>query len=213
MILGELLVGSIITNKKTKINGKPIIWLVADHGEYLLDSGVRTQATLLLSRDIIACRSFNNGPYIGAANQWKNSEIRDWLNHDFCDYVSIELLDHIWPIRLLTDDWMTDDTFFLLSSEEAGFEKQENALALFKKDSRYRVAEACLWLKWSWWLRSPYAGSSSDVHFVYDTGSLGRASASYGYTGVRPAFIISDFIPVKKRENGGYEFYWKEVTE
>lgn len=213
MILGELPVGSIITDKKTKFNGKPIKWLVADHGEYLLSSGVRTQATLLLSRDIIACRSFNNKPYTGTANQWKNSEIREWLNYIFRTYVSMELLGHIWSTRLLTDNRETDDTFFLLSYEEAGFGKQENALALFKKDSLYRIAEVCPGLKWSWWLRSPKAGNSYIARIVYADGSHGSRSVDNDIFGVRPAFIISDSIPVKKKKNGGYKFYWKEVTE
>lgn len=113
MTLGDLPIGSIITDKKTKFNGKVVEWLVAHHGEFLLSSGVSTQATLLLSRDILACQPFSDKSYTeSTANNWEYSEIRDWLNNDFRDYVSINLLEHIWPIRLSTDGQKTDDTFF-----------------------------------------------------------------------------------------------------
>lgn len=150
MTLGDLQVGSVITDKKTKFNGKTIEWLVADRRDYILASGVKTQATLLLSEDILTCRPFNSSPDTEGTNLWKNSEIRDWLNHDFCDYVSSNLFDHIWSISLLTSGQRTDDTFFLLSFDEAGFGEPENALSIFKKDSRQRVAEACDNLPWHW---------------------------------------------------------------
>lgn len=210
MTLGDLTIGSIITDKKTKFNGKVVEWLVAHHGEFLLSSGVSTQATLLLSRDILTCRPFSDKP---PANNWEYSEIRDWLNNDFYDYVSINLLEHIWSIRLSTDDQKTVDTFFLLSCDEVGLGKQENTLALFKNNSLHRVAEACPGLSWLWWLRSQGAGDSHSVCSVYANGSLTNTSAYDGGLGVRPAFIISDSIPVKKRKNGSYKFYWKEVTE
>lgn len=94
-----------------------------------------------------------------------------------------------------------------------GLGKQENALALFKKNSLYRVAEACSGLEWSWWLRSPNAGSSNAVCIVYADGSLGSRSASGGNFGVRPAFIIPDSILVKERKNGSYKFHWKEKNK
>ena len=34
MILKDLPIGSIVTDKKTKFNGKPIEWFVADHEKY-----------------------------------------------------------------------------------------------------------------------------------------------------------------------------------
>lgn len=214
MTLGDLPIGSIITDKKTKFNDKVVEWLVAHHGEFLLSSGVRTQATLLLSRDILTCRPFSDKSYTeSTANNWEYSEIRNWLNNDFRDYVSANLLEHIWPIRLSTDEQKTDDTFFLLSCDEVGLGKQENALALFKKNSLHRVAEACPGLSWLWWLRSQGAGDSHSVCSVYANGSLTNTSAYDGGLGVRPAFIISDFVPVKKKKNGDYKFDWKEVTE
>lgn len=214
MILGDLPVGSIITDKKTKFNNRPIKWLIADHGEYLLSSGVRTQATLLLSRDILTCRPFSDKSYTESiANNWEYSEIRDWLNNDFRDYVSINLLEHIWSIRLSTDDQKTDDTFFLLSCDEVGLGKQENTLALFKNNSLYRVAEACPGLSWYWWLRSPFAGGSYFARVVSADGSLNGINAYIGNLGVRPAFIISDSVPVKRERTGGYKFVWEGVSK
>lgn len=66
----------------------------------------------------------------------------------------------------MTDGQRTDDTFFLLSFDEVGFNGQENALSIFKKDSRQRVAEACDSLPWFWWIRSPYAEHRSSTRCV-----------------------------------------------
>lgn len=51
MTLKELPVGSIVTDKKTRFNNKPIEWLVADHEKY--------SGTVLLSKDILCCRPFD----------------------------------------------------------------------------------------------------------------------------------------------------------
>lgn len=71
MTLGDLQVGSVITDKKTKFNGKPIERLVADRRDYILASGVKTQATILLSRDILTCRAFNSCSDTEDTNLWK----------------------------------------------------------------------------------------------------------------------------------------------
>lgn len=39
------------------------------------------------------------------------------------------------------------------------------------------------------------------------------SSACDCYSGVRPACVISDSAPVKKKKNGGYKFDWKEVIK
>lgn len=53
MTLKDLPVGSIVADKKTKFNGKLIEWLVADHTMY-------AEGTVLLSKDILCCRPFDN---------------------------------------------------------------------------------------------------------------------------------------------------------
>lgn len=109
----------------------------------------------------------------------------------------------------------TKDIVFLLSEDEVGYADYDKALQLFRGGERnkYRQAEVCPGLTWWWWLRSPCAGSSAIARVLGTDGALYSGNAYDDDNGVRPAFIISDSIPVKKRKNGGYKFYWKEVTE
>lgn len=53
--------------------GKPLIWQVYDKDEEL---------TYLITRDIVVCRSFDN-----YSADYESSELRRWLNEDFCNKV------------------------------------------------------------------------------------------------------------------------------
>lgn len=230
MILGELPVGSIITDKKTKFNGKPIKWLVADHEKY-------PDGTVLLSKDILCCRLFDahkenyedryRREY--GSNRWRYSDIRKWLNDDFfCGSFSNRLADLTIPAlketvipkcdRDSSTNYFidgTEDFVFLLSDAEIGCKGVCKALELFEGEDKrkYLTAEVCSGLAWFWWLRSPRTEYSYRACIVCVDGSLDRYSACAGRSGVRPACVISDSAPVKKKKNGGYKFYWKEVTE
>ena len=226
MTLKELPVGSIITDKRTRFNSKPIKWLVADHTKY-------ADGTVLLSEDILCCRPFdepkeyywNKYQKIYGSNRWMESDIRKWLNDDFfCKSFSGRLADlticasksTAYP-RLDRDSSMiyvgdsTGEDVFLLSDAEIGYEGDCKALELFKGDNKekYRIAKVCPGLTWYWWLRSPYAGYSDYARGVNADGSLGGRRAYYGNGGVRPACVVSSSAPVKKRKSGGYKFNWK----
>lgn len=229
MTLGELSVRSIVTDKKTRFNNKPIEWLVADHEKY--------SGTVLLSKDILCCRPFDvpketyEDRYRRAygSNRWRYSDIRKWLNDDFfCESFSNRLADLTIPVlketvipkcdRDSSTNYFidgTEDFVFLLSDAETGCKGVYKVLELFEGEDKrkYLTAEVCPGLTWHWWLRSPFAGNSRNARYVYTDGSLCNFYAYYGNYGVRPACVISSSAPVKKRKNGGYEFYWKEVTE
>ena len=225
MRLKELPVGSIVIDKKTRFNNKPIEWLVADHEKY-------PDGTVLLSKDILCCRPFdepkeyywNKYQKIYGSNRWMDSDIRKWLNDDFfCKSFSDRLADlticalksTAYP-RLDRDSSMiyvgdsTGENVFLLSDAEIGYEEDCKALELFKGENKekYLKAEVCLGLAWYWWLRSPSAGSLYDARIVYTDGSLYYSYAYYGDSGVRPACVVSSSAPVNKRKNGGYKFDW-----
>ena len=226
MILKELPIGEKIVDKKTKFNGKPIEWLVADHEKY-------PDGTVLLSEDILCCRPFdepkeyywNKYQKIYGSNRWMESDIRKWLNDDFfCKSFSGRLADlticasksTAYP-RLDRDSSMiyvgdsTEEDVFLLSDAEIGYEEDCKALELFKGDNKekYRIAEVRPGLTWYWWLRSPCAGYSYSARYVNTDGSLNDDFAYYGYGGVRPACVIFNSAPVEKRKNGEYKFNWK----
>jgi hypothetical protein len=222
MTLKELPVGSIITDKKTKFNGKPIEWLVADHTKY-------ADGTVLLSKDILCCRPFDEPKEYYedeyrkeyGSNRWSTSDLRKWLNNEFFGKAfSSRLADIVIPVsnatvlsrhdRELCEVDRTKDTVFLLSDIEISGKVYDETLELFKGESKkYLTAECCPGLTWWWWLRSPYAGSSYSARIVVTDGSLGNSTAFYGNTGVRPACAISSSAPVKIRKSGGYRFDWE----
>jgi len=230
MRLKDLPVGSIITDKKTRFNNKPIDWLVADHEKY-------PDGTVLLSKDILCCRPFDSPKECDedeyrkkyGSNRWKHSDIREWLNNEFLGKsFSGRLAGLIIPVFNTTELSRYDSEFFesgyvvdrteemvfLLSDAETGYSRNIKALELFKGNNKekYLKAEVCPRLTWYWWLRSPYGGFSYSASIVNADGSLDYGCACGGNNGVRPACVISDFASVKKRKNGGYKFNWKEAT-
>lgn len=220
MTLKDLPVGSIVADKKTRFNGKPIEWLVTDHEKY-------PDGTVLLSKDILCCRPFdepkeyywNKYQKIYGSNRWSTSDLRKWLNNEFFGKAfSSRLADIVIPVsnatvlsrhdRELCEVDRTEDTVFLLSDAEVGCYGDNNALELFRGNTKekYLITEVCPGLTWYWWLRSPYAGYSSRARIVIADGSLDGDDAYYGSNGVRPVCVISSSAPVNKRKNGGYRF-------
>lgn len=223
MTLKDLPVSSIVTDKKTRFNNKPIEWLVADHEKY-------PGGTVMLSKDILCCRPFDKPKECYedeyrkkyGSNRWSTSDLRKWLNNEFFGKAfSSRLADIAIPIsnatvlsrhdRELCEVDRTKDTVFLLSDIEIGDKVYDETLELFKgkNKEKYKIAEACPGLAWYWWLRSPYAGNSSNARIVYSDGSLNNSYADSGYSGVRPACVISSSAPVKIRKSGGYRFDWE----
>ena len=222
MTLKELPVGSIITDKRTRFNSKSIKWIVADHTKY-------AEGTVLLSKDILCCRPFDEPKecYVDeyrkkyGSNRWSTSDLRKWLNNEFFGKAfSSRLADIVIPVsnatvflrhdRELCEVDRTKDTVFLLSDIEIGGKVYDETLELFKGESKkYLTAECCPGLTWYWWLRSPNAGYSDIARSVGTDGSLSDCYAYGGYTGVRPACVVSSSAPVKKRKNGGYRFDWE----
>ena len=224
MTLIDLPVGSIVTDKKTKFNNKPIEWIVTDHEKY-------QGGAVLLSKDILCCRPFDNpkesyknvGRREYGSNRWTDSDIREWLETEFYrkSFSSklAALAKPVWNVTELSKydrglygcaKDVTEDTVFLLSDAEVGCYGDNEALELFRGNTKekYLITEVCPGLTWYWWLRSPFAGYSYYARIVNTGGSLINNYAYYGSNGVRPACVISSSAPVKKKKNGGYKFDW-----
>ena len=216
MILKDLPISTIVTDKKTKFNGKSIEWLVVDHEKY-------QDGTVLLSKDIICCKPFDipkelsDKEYKEYSISWENSSVRNWLKTDFFyKSFSLQLRCMSIPVEISECDGNNltrkiKDNVFLLSSSEIGYTDyhKTKTLQLFKdfKDidrNKYTISEVCLGLKWSWWLRSPMVKDSHHIYFVDEHGLLGNANAHYVSMGVRPACVISDYTPIKEKKNGDY---------
>lgn len=217
MILKDLPIGTVVTDKKTKFNGKPIEWFVADHEKY-------QDGTVLLSKDISCCKPFDDSKvssykeYKEHPIYWENSSIRNWLKTDFFyKSFSIQLRCMSIPVEISECDKnnLTEkikDNVFLLSTFEIGYVDNYNKrLQLFKNNTtknKYIISEACLGLKYPWWLRSPIVEDSHYIYFIDEHGLLGNTNAHYGKMGVRPACVISDSAPIKEKKNGDYRFDW-----
>lgn len=220
MTLGNLPIGTEIIDKKTKFNDRPIKWLVADHEKY-------HDGTVLLSKDILCCRPFDEPKEYYedeyrkkyGSNRWSTSDLRKWLNNEFFGKAfSSRLADIVIPVsnatvlsrhdRELCEVGRTKDTVFLLSDIEIGDKVYDETLELFKgkNKEKYLKAEVCPGLTWYWWLRSPVAGYSSIARGVGADGSLHGSGVYDGDIGVRPACKILSSAPVKIRKNGGYKF-------
>ena len=154
MTLKELPVGSIITDKRTCFNSKPIKWLVADHTKY-------ADGTVLFSKDILCCRPFDKakeyyedeGRRRFGSNRWRDSEIREWLNDEFFNgSFSDRLADSIIYTLRATEvpecdrdssmKYFKDDTgeaVFLVSDAEIGYEEDCKALELFKGENKKKI--------------------------------------------------------------------------
>lgn len=82
MILKDLPIDTVVIDKKTKFNGKPIEWFVTDHEQY-------QDGTVLFSKDIICCKPFDDSKELGYKEYeeysicWENSSIRNWLKNRF----------------------------------------------------------------------------------------------------------------------------------
>ena len=225
MTLIDLPVGSIVTDKKTKFNNKPIEWIVTDHEKY-------QGGAVLLSKDILCCRPFDEPKecYVDeyrkkyGSNRWTDSDIREWLETEFYrkSFSSklAALAKPVWNVTELSKydrglygcaKDVTEDTVFLLSDAEVGCYGDNEALELFRGNTKekYLITEVCPGLTWYWWLRSPFAGYSYYARIVNTGGSLINNYAYYGSNGVRPACVISSSAPVKKRKSGGYKFDWE----
>ena len=103
---------------------KPIRWRVLDTDSDSNADGTK-DSYLLLSDEILDCIPFQEN--MEAENTWQNSQIRQWLNKDFLAAFSENEQQALakttkesdGSIEYLSDSAVHDDTFFLLSAQEA----------------------------------------------------------------------------------------------
>lgn len=64
-------------------------------------------------------------------NVWRDAEIRKYMNEDMAAKFDPEFVKLVKPYQVHTDDYVTEDKFWLLSHEEIGYEDKNN---MFKKN-------------------------------------------------------------------------------
>ena len=159
----------------------------------------------------------------GNINKYESSDIHTYLNNTFLNLFDSNIQGAIKQVKIPyrknggSGGTMQQEAnglpckIFLLSLYEIGFTTSDNPyfpvdgakLSYFEagtgtsannKRIAYLNGSAA-----SWWLRSPYTGSTNDVWCVYADGNCYRYNASVSH-GVRPALILPSTLVVD--ENG-----------
>lgn len=173
----------------------PIKWKVLDQ---------MNEHSLLISVDILKTMPYN---YSWSPTNWKDSDIRRWLNYDFYDIAfdakEKNLIKKITTVNTGNPDFYvknlfyTTDYVFLLSIEEAKkyYTISDNYMAV---GTKYAKREG-LWISsyisskgYSvWWLRSPGKtwSSAAIIHAAGSIGLGGDGVATRG-NGVRPCIWV-----------------------
>lgn len=182
-------------NDDEEIVKMPIKWMVLDR---------LNEFALLITKDIIKTMPYN---YSWSPTNWKESNIRIWLNYDFYD-IAFNNLEKEKVRKIITEnvgnhaqnvfiDFQTYDNVFLLSIEEAKkyFKLSKDYMAV---GTKYAIKEG-LWISsyatsvgYSvWWLRSPGKSMSSAavVHAAGGIGYGGDGVATRG-NGLRPCIWV-----------------------
>ena len=147
---------------------------------------IENNKMLVISRYGLETRCFDS-----SSNNWKNSEIRQWLNNEFYNKVFTDQEKKSINFFNLSDVG-TSDNVFLLSRDEAE--------RYFANDEARKCKATDYVLKknnwsdgyWCWWLRSPNPNGSRSVYYVDVGGGIicsNRVNISGGV--VRPALWIN----------------------
>ena len=217
--LGTKAIGDIV---KIKVNGVYKDFIVVQQGKPSSVYDDSCTGTWLLMQDIYETRAWHSSN----TNEYANSTILSYLNSTLLNLFESNIKNAIKQVRIPYRRWSGGNTtvtsgssglsskLFLLSATETSFSfsympSSEGAeLAYFKgcadnsldsKRVAYFNGSAA-----SWWLRSPYCYSQSNiVLYVNSDGDWGN---SYGTEsrGVRPAFILPSELMVS--EDGMFSF-------
>ena len=137
---------------------------------------------LCLMKDILEERAFDKD-----FNDWRNSELREYLNNDFYENLIKNGADEK-DFLMIETDLTADDGL-----KDYGISK--NIISLMTADlyrrNRYLLKPLESW----WWLATPYsclASNSCVMRCVYSSGTLSYYSAYDGNFGVRPICKLSN---------------------
>jgi hypothetical protein len=196
-----------------RINDEPITWLIGEqnHKGYPADTvtmiAERTLGNITFS--VASPLHRNRDRRLYGSNHYIDSYARGYMNSDaFLNAVfSPEELAAIAETKIKTIqpdidggglDFCNDRLFFLSASEVGfsgeDFHREGSIIELFKDTNFRRALDIDGEPDW-YWLRTPYASSSSGVRLVGAGGALSSHSACYGYHGFRPACnLASDYL-------------------
>ena len=212
VLLSTKAVGSTV---KLKVNGTAKEFIVVHQGKPSSLYDDSCNGTWLLMKDIYENRVWQSGNI----NKYESSDIHAYLNNTFLNLFDSNIRDAIKqvkiPYRKNGGSGGTDQSganglsakIFLLSGYEVGwttsdysyfpvdgaklsyFESGTGTSANNKRIANLNGSAA------SWWLRSPYTGSTLSVWVVYSNGNDNYYDASNSY-GIRPALVLPSTLLV-----------------
>ena len=212
VLLSTKAVGSTV---KLKVNGTAKEFIVVHQGKPSPLYDDSCNGTWLLMKDIYENRQWHNSN----VNNLENSTIHSYLNGTFLNLFESNIRDAIkqvkLPYRKNGGSGGSDQSgangllckIFLLSGYEIGFTTSDNSyfpvdgakLSYFESGTgSSALNKRIAYLNGSaayWWLRSPGAGGTSLVWYVYSNGSYDDGGASNSY-GIRPALILPSTLLV-----------------
>ncbi len=165
----------------------------------------------ILSEDgdtaLIFCDSIIANKRFGSSNNYKNSEIRAWLNDQFYntafntlqkDLINTVLVDNsVASTGYSSNKYACEDTsdnVFLLSYKEvtnsAYYTARKMTVSDYARATGARMSNDSGYYGNGWWLRSPYYYGGSLARAVYDDGGVGYDYVNHTYYGVVPALQI-----------------------
>ena len=194
-------VGSIV---KIKVNGAAKDFIIVHQGLPSSAYDASCNGVWVVMKDIYTTMKWD-----GSNNDYLNSDMTAYLNGTFISLIDADIRSAIKQVKIPYTNYSNNNVMsgsnglsckvFLLSGTEVGFSgvsymNTEGAkLSYFDSASKrvaYNGSSAA-----EWWLRSPYAYSSSYVWGVKPDGS----SVSWRYNntcGVRPAFVLPSTLVV-----------------
>lgn len=195
--LGDKAVGSIV---KLNISGVATDFIVVHQGLPSSKYDDSCNGTWLLMKDIYGTKAWDS-----TNNDYKNSDIHDYLNGTFLDLFDSNIKEAINQVQIPCRSALLSTKIFLLSGYEVGWTQSTSAdfpiegacLSYFsgtaEEDSKriaYLDGSATIW-----WLRSYRVGYSKNVIFVNTAGGYGNLSCTVVY-GIRPALILPSSLLV-----------------
>lgn len=137
---------------------------------------------LCLMKDVLEKRAFGEN-----SNDWRKSEIREYLNNDFYETLTENGADE--------KDFLMVETDLTADDGLKNYGTSKDLISLMNADlyrsNRYLLKPLGEW----WWLATPYTCLASDSYIVgcvYSSGTLSYHSVFYGHFGVRPICKLSD---------------------
>ena len=197
-VYGDLAVGDIT---QLNVNGAAKDFIVVHQGNP--DDSVYDEScegTWLLMEDVYETREFDSG-----TNSYQNSSVHQYLNGTFLSLFDAAARSAIGQAKIpyyAAGSYYTGSSglsakIFLLSGYEVGFTTSDSQR--FPVDGRkldYFISgdngagnAKRMVSNGSWWLRSPYTGSTEEVWYI---GIFGDPRVYYGYNsfGIRPCLIM-----------------------